>query len=203
MVAEGHQVASLTGEFIGAQRDAIIDAFRNGTAKVLIATNVLSRGIDVQSVSMVVNYVSTRKQVLENVHLPSRTSPTSLAAKPTRRLTSTELAEQADLAEWASPSPSCTTRDPGSSSTTLASISRPASPALRRAIGMWWRRPSRRSSRAQQPRVGINRSGSEQEQVSIQCKRRGGRPAVSIIKSIVGPREPLYWLAWPERRTGS
>ena len=58
MTAEGHKVASLTGAFEGAQRDQIIDAFRAGRAKVLIATNVLSRGIDVQSVSMVVNYVS-------------------------------------------------------------------------------------------------------------------------------------------------
>jgi len=40
----------------GHERDVIIDAFREGTAKVLITTNVLARGIDVQSVSMVVNY---------------------------------------------------------------------------------------------------------------------------------------------------
>ncbi|MCJ1479258.1 RNA helicase required for poly(A+) mRNA export [Lambiella insularis] len=56
MTAEGHKVASLTGAFEGHQRDVIIDAFRTGLAKVLIATNVLARGIDVQSVSMVVNY---------------------------------------------------------------------------------------------------------------------------------------------------
>ena len=56
MIAEGHKVASLTGAYEGTQRDVIIDAFRLGHAKVLIATNVLSRGIDVQSVSMVVNY---------------------------------------------------------------------------------------------------------------------------------------------------
>ena len=56
MVAEGHKVVSLTGGFEGAQRDLIIDNFRLGNAKVLIATNVLSRGIDVQSVSMVINY---------------------------------------------------------------------------------------------------------------------------------------------------
>lgn len=56
MVAEGHKVVSLTGAYEGAQRDTIIDAFRLGQAKVLIATNVLARGIDVQSVSMVVNY---------------------------------------------------------------------------------------------------------------------------------------------------
>lgn len=59
MTAEGHKVASLTGAYEGSQRDAIIDAFRMGQAKVLITTNVLARGIDVQSVSMVVNYVSS------------------------------------------------------------------------------------------------------------------------------------------------
>lgn len=56
MTKEGHKVVSLTGGFEGSQRDSIIDAFRKGTAKVLITTNVLARGIDVQSVSMVVNY---------------------------------------------------------------------------------------------------------------------------------------------------
>jgi ATP-dependent RNA helicase DDX19/DBP5 len=57
MTAEGHKVASLTGEYEGKSRDAIIDDFRSGQAKVLITTNVLARGIDVQSVSMVINYV--------------------------------------------------------------------------------------------------------------------------------------------------
>ena len=56
MTNEGHQVVSLTGGYEGSQRDQIIDSFRLGKAKVLIATNVLSRGIDVQSVSMVINY---------------------------------------------------------------------------------------------------------------------------------------------------
>lgn len=56
MTAEGHKVVSLTGELEGSQRDIIIDSFRIGQAKVLITTNVLARGIDVQSVSMVVNY---------------------------------------------------------------------------------------------------------------------------------------------------
>lgn len=56
MTAEGHKVVSLTGGYDGAARDVIIDSFRMGHAKVLITTNVLARGIDVQSVSMVVNY---------------------------------------------------------------------------------------------------------------------------------------------------
>lgn len=57
MVAEGHTVASLTGGIEGSQRDAVIDAFRSGEAKVLITTNVLARGIDVSTVSLVINYV--------------------------------------------------------------------------------------------------------------------------------------------------
>jgi ATP-dependent RNA helicase DDX19/DBP5 len=58
MVAEGHKVASLSGALEGPDRDRIIDQFRSGEAKVLITTNVLARGIDVQSVTMVINYVS-------------------------------------------------------------------------------------------------------------------------------------------------
>ncbi|KAI9804525.1 MAG: RNA helicase required for poly(A+) mRNA export [Sarcosagium campestre] len=56
MTAEGHRVAALHGAFEGVERDRVIDAFRTGLAKVLITTNVLARGIDVRSVSMVINY---------------------------------------------------------------------------------------------------------------------------------------------------
>ncbi|OKL63361.1 ATP-dependent RNA helicase dbp5 [Talaromyces atroroseus] len=56
MTAEGHTVASLTGGVEGSLRDKIIDDFREGRAKVLITTNVLARGIDVSTVSMVINY---------------------------------------------------------------------------------------------------------------------------------------------------
>jgi ATP-dependent RNA helicase DDX19/DBP5 len=56
MTKEGHAVASLTGALEGAERDEVFAKFRNGEAKVLITTNVLSRGIDVQTVTMVINY---------------------------------------------------------------------------------------------------------------------------------------------------
>jgi len=38
------------------ERDGILDAFRDGKTKVLITTNVVARGIDIQQVNMVVNY---------------------------------------------------------------------------------------------------------------------------------------------------
>ena len=56
MTEEGHTVASLTGALEGADRDEVFNRFRSGQAKVLITTNVLSRGIDVQTVTMVINY---------------------------------------------------------------------------------------------------------------------------------------------------
>lgn len=37
-------------------RDRILDGFRNSKTKVLITTNVVARGIDIQQVNMVVNY---------------------------------------------------------------------------------------------------------------------------------------------------
>ncbi|KAG0137674.1 P-loop containing nucleoside triphosphate hydrolase protein [Tuber indicum] len=55
MEADGHKVAALHGAQEGADRDRVIDDFRSGKAKVLITTNVLARGIDVATVSMVVN----------------------------------------------------------------------------------------------------------------------------------------------------
>jgi ATP-dependent RNA helicase DDX19/DBP5 len=38
------------------ERDRIMDEFRRGEFKVLITTNVISRGIDILQVSLVVNY---------------------------------------------------------------------------------------------------------------------------------------------------
>jgi ATP-dependent RNA helicase DDX19/DBP5 len=56
MTDEGHTVASLTGALEGEARDKVFARFRSGEAKVLITTNVLARGIDVQTVTMVINY---------------------------------------------------------------------------------------------------------------------------------------------------
>ncbi|CAL3968513.1 unnamed protein product [Diplocarpon coronariae] len=56
LTSDGHKVVAIHGAFDGAERDSILQQFRTGGAKVLITTNVLARGIDVSSVSMVINY---------------------------------------------------------------------------------------------------------------------------------------------------
>ncbi len=38
------------------QRDVIMREFRSGSSRVLITTDLLARGIDVQQVSLVINY---------------------------------------------------------------------------------------------------------------------------------------------------
>lgn len=44
MTKDGHAVALLSGELTVDQRIAVLDRFRQGKEKVLITTNVLSRG---------------------------------------------------------------------------------------------------------------------------------------------------------------
>ncbi|EHK39690.1 uncharacterized protein TrAtP1_006798 [Trichoderma atroviride] len=56
MVADGHKVSALHAAFDGNERDELLSKFRQGENKVLITTNVLARGIDVSTVSMVINY---------------------------------------------------------------------------------------------------------------------------------------------------
>ncbi|XP_063704816.1 DEAD-box helicase Dbp80 isoform X1 [Culicoides brevitarsis] len=56
MSTDGHAVGILSGDLTVEQRLAVLDRFRAGLEKVLITTNVLSRGIDVEQVTIVVNF---------------------------------------------------------------------------------------------------------------------------------------------------
>ena len=56
METEGFTTSVLHSGLSPEQRDRVIDEFRAGRAKVLIATNVLARGIDVLPVNLVVNF---------------------------------------------------------------------------------------------------------------------------------------------------
>ncbi|XP_076359365.1 DEAD-box helicase Dbp80-like isoform X2 [Tachypleus tridentatus] len=56
LVKEGHAVALISGDMFVSQRIAVLNRFRDGKEKVLITTNVCARGIDVEQVSVVVNF---------------------------------------------------------------------------------------------------------------------------------------------------
>jgi ATP-dependent RNA helicase DDX19/DBP5 len=56
MRAQKYSVALLQAEMPPEQRDQVVESFRSQMSRVLIATNVISRGLDVPMVSVVVNY---------------------------------------------------------------------------------------------------------------------------------------------------
>ncbi len=52
----GYRSASLQGNLSQNQRQAALDGFRNGAFKILVATDIAARGIDVSRISHVINY---------------------------------------------------------------------------------------------------------------------------------------------------
>jgi len=53
---DGHALSLLSGDLGPDERLMVLDRFREGLEKILITTNVLSRGIDVEQVTIVVNF---------------------------------------------------------------------------------------------------------------------------------------------------
>lgn len=51
-----HTVSATHGDMDQNARDVIMREFRSGSSRVLITTDLLARGIDVQQVSLVINY---------------------------------------------------------------------------------------------------------------------------------------------------
>ena len=53
---EGIKAASIHGDRSQDERNKALQAFKNGQVPVIVATDVLSRGIDIKEVSMIINY---------------------------------------------------------------------------------------------------------------------------------------------------
>ena len=56
LIHAGHSATSLQGNLSQSQRDAAMGAFRKGRVKILVATDIAARGIDVSRVSHVINF---------------------------------------------------------------------------------------------------------------------------------------------------
>jgi len=56
MHAKDFTVSAMHGDMEQKERDVIMREFRSGSSRVLITTDLLARGIDVQQVSLVINY---------------------------------------------------------------------------------------------------------------------------------------------------
>ncbi|HEY98123.1 MAG TPA: DEAD/DEAH box helicase [Dehalococcoidia bacterium] len=56
LIRAGYQVTSLQGNLPQHRRQAALEGFRNGSIKILVATDIAARGIDILSISHVINY---------------------------------------------------------------------------------------------------------------------------------------------------
>jgi len=52
----GHQVTSLHGDRSQGQRTSALKGFKDGTHQIMVATDIAERGLDVESISHVINY---------------------------------------------------------------------------------------------------------------------------------------------------
>jgi translation initiation factor 4A len=56
MTGRGFDVSFIHGTMDSKDRKRIMDSFREGKIRVLIATDLIGRGIDVQQISLVINF---------------------------------------------------------------------------------------------------------------------------------------------------
>lgn len=56
LTSKNYTVSSIHSDMTQEERSRIVKEFRNGESRILISTDLLSRGIDVQQVSVVINY---------------------------------------------------------------------------------------------------------------------------------------------------
>jgi ATP-dependent RNA helicase DeaD len=56
LIADGYSADSLHGDLSQAQRDMVMQKFRNKTIQILVATDVAARGLDVNDLTHVINY---------------------------------------------------------------------------------------------------------------------------------------------------
>ena len=56
MTDDNFPVKCITGDMTQNDRNDIVSEFKSGNVRVLITTDLLSRGIDIQQVSLVINY---------------------------------------------------------------------------------------------------------------------------------------------------
>lgn len=73
LAAEGLQVADIHSDLEQSDRERVLLRFRNRQLQMLIATDVLSRGIDIENISLVVNY-DVPRDAEDYVHRVGRTA---------------------------------------------------------------------------------------------------------------------------------
>lgn len=72
LIEKGYQAQGLHGDVLQKQRETILSQFKDKTTKVLVATDVAARGIDVNDITHVINY-ALPQDIESYVHRVGRT----------------------------------------------------------------------------------------------------------------------------------
>ncbi|KXJ95748.1 pre-mRNA-splicing ATP-dependent RNA helicase prp28 [Microdochium bolleyi] len=100
----GYTVVTLHGNKTQEQRETALSALRNGTAKVLVATDLAGRGIDVPDVSLVINF-NMAASIESYTHRIGRTGRAGKKGVAITFLGSEDAAVMYDLKQMISKSP--------------------------------------------------------------------------------------------------
>ena len=78
---EGHRVALLHGDRSQGQRKQALERFKNGTCRIMVATDLAGRGIDVEDIDHVINYdvPSSREDYIHRLGRTGRLGKTGCA----------------------------------------------------------------------------------------------------------------------------
>jgi superfamily II DNA/RNA helicase len=72
LTSEHYSVSVIHSQMSSTERSDVMEDFRNGRSRVLISTDLLARGIDVQRVSVVINYEIPYKNMESYIHRVGR-----------------------------------------------------------------------------------------------------------------------------------
>jgi len=69
----GHASRSISSDLLQEQREEVMNSFRSKRTRILVATDVISRGIDIKEINMVINY-DVPRDAEDYVHRVGRTA---------------------------------------------------------------------------------------------------------------------------------
>ncbi|MBT6043156.1 MAG: DEAD/DEAH box helicase, partial [Gammaproteobacteria bacterium] len=72
LIKQGHKTACLHGEMLQDERKRVMNLFREGKVRVLVATDLAARGLDIPAIELVINFAMPRSGD-EYVHRIGRT----------------------------------------------------------------------------------------------------------------------------------
>lgn len=98
LITKGFRVDSIHGGRDQSDREMALDNLRSGDVRILIATDVASRGIDIDDVTIIINYDLT-KDIEEYVHRVGRTGRAGKTGHAITLVTKYDWSRAKDLVE--------------------------------------------------------------------------------------------------------